>query len=66
MHELTQLLLMQQLARKDQVILVSNVNTTSNTKAYLAHKDQEVEMGARSRKGLLFIQKEAAHRPGIR
>jgi hypothetical protein len=65
-HKPNQQTLIQSLAHKNQVILVSNVTTTSNTKTYLAHKDQEVEMGARSRKGPLFIQKEAAHRPGIR
>jgi hypothetical protein len=57
---------MQQLARIDQVILVSNVTTTSNNKAYLARIDQEVEMGARSKRGPVFIQEKAAHRPGIR
>jgi hypothetical protein len=57
---------MQQLARKDQVLLVSIVTTTSKYKACLACKDQEVEMGARSEKGPLFIQKSAAHRLGIR
>jgi hypothetical protein len=57
---------MQSLARKDQVLLVSIVTTTSKYKAYLARKDQEVEMGARSKKGPLFIPREAAHRLGIR
>jgi hypothetical protein len=57
---------MQRLARKDQVLLVSKEISTSNYKAYLARKDQEVEMRARSRRGQVFIQMRAAHRPGIR
>jgi hypothetical protein len=57
---------MQSLACKDQVLLVSNVSKYRYYKAYLAHKDQEVEIGARSREGQVFIQKRAAHRPGIR
>jgi hypothetical protein len=57
---------MQSLACKDQVLLVSIVTTTSKYKAYLARKDQEVGIGARSREGQVFIQKRAVHKPGIR
>jgi hypothetical protein len=42
------------------------VTTTSKYKAYLAYKDQEVEMGAKSKREQVFIQKRAVHRPGIR
>jgi hypothetical protein len=51
---------------KTKYIVVSNVVSTSKLKAYLARNDQEVEMGARSKRGQVFIQIEAAHRPGIR
>jgi hypothetical protein len=59
-------MLMQQLAYKDQVVLVSSVVSTSNTKAYLACKDQEIKIGARNEKKQVFIQRQAVHRPGIR
>jgi hypothetical protein len=65
-HKLTQLSLLQSLACKDQGILVSSIVSTSNIKAYLAHKDQEVEMRARSKSRQVFIQRGAVHRPGIR
>ena len=47
--------LFRQLARKDQVVLVSKVPNTSNYAAYLARKDQEVEIGARSEARVLYI-----------
>jgi hypothetical protein len=59
-------MLMQQLALKNQVTLVSIVSNKSNYKAYLAYKDQEVEIKAGSKRGQVFIQKKAAHRLGIR
>jgi hypothetical protein len=48
------------------VLLVSNVSKYRYYKAYLARKDQKVEMGARSKRGQVFIQMRAVHRPGIR
>jgi hypothetical protein len=51
---------------KTKLLLVSIVVTTRKYKAYLARKDQEVEMEARSKRRQVFIQKKAAHRPGIR
>jgi hypothetical protein len=51
---------------KTKYVLVSNISNKDNYEAYLAREDQKVEIGARSREGQVFIQKGAAHRPGIR
>ena len=48
--------LCRRLARKDQVVLVSKVPNTNNYAAYLARKDQEVEMRARSKDESLYIR----------
>jgi hypothetical protein len=46
--------------------LVSNISNKNNYKAYLARKDQEIEIEARSKRRPVFIQLEAMHRSGIR
>ena len=48
-------ILCRRLARKDQVYYVSDYRIQVNTKAYLARKDQEVEIGARSEARVLYI-----------
>ena len=48
--------LFRQLARKDQDrFMLVTIEYNTNTKAYLARKDQEVEIGARSEARVLYI-----------